>query len=105
MQAVPNSTLHQGMDLDAILKDEQLQDEEEQDPMEQDTIIYNADVFHDDYNCTAIDTIADGTTIQLEKPVTELFPTNNVTIPNEKVSVICHYMITAISRAISTTLR
>ena len=40
MQAVPNSTLHQGIDLDAILKDEQLQDEEEQDPMEQDTIIY-----------------------------------------------------------------
>ena len=56
--------------------------------MEQDTIIdlYDADVFHDDYDCTAIDTIADGTTIQLEKP--ELFPTDDVMIPNEKVGCI-----------------
>ena len=84
-QAVSNSTSHQGIDLDAKLQDDQLQDEEEQDPMEQDTIIYDTDVSHNDYDHTVIDIIADGTTIQLEKPVTELFPTDDVTIPNEKV--------------------
>ena len=45
----------------------QLQDIEEQDPMpwavEQDTIVYNTDVFHDDYDHTAINTIADGMAI------------------------------------------
>ena len=87
-QAVPNSTSHQGINLDANLQDDQLQGKEEQDPMEQDTIIYNADVFHDDYDDTAIDTIADGMAIQLEKPVTELFPTDDVTVPNEKVGCI-----------------
>ena len=56
--------------------------------MEQDTIIYDTDVSHNDYDSTAIDIIADGTTIQLEKPVTELFPTDNVTLPNEKVGYI-----------------
>ena len=56
--------------------------------VEQDTIIYDADVFHDDYDNTAIDTIADGTAIQLEKPFTELFPTDDVTIPNEKVGCV-----------------
>ena len=50
--------------------------------------IYDADVFHDDYDHTAIETIAEGTTIQLEKPVTELFPTDDVTIPNKKVGCI-----------------
>ena len=86
-QAVPNSTSHQGIDLDVNLQDDQLQDEE-QDPGEQDTNVYDADVFHENYDHTAIDTIADGTTIQLEKPVTELFPTDDVTIPNEKVGCI-----------------
>ena len=71
--------------------------------MEQDTIAYDTDVFHDDYDCTAIDIIADGTTIQLEKPVTELFPTDDVMIPNTKVG--CVFVTTAISRGISTTLR
>ena len=33
-------------------------------------------------------TIADGTTIQMEKPITELFPTDDVTIPNEKVGCV-----------------
>ena len=87
-QAVSNSTSHQGINLDANLQDDQLQDEEEQDPMEQDTIACDTDVFHDDYDCTATDIIADGTTIQLEKPVTELFPTDNIMIPNEKVGCI-----------------
>ena len=73
-QAVSNSTSHQGIDLDANLQGDQLQDEEEQDPMEQDTIIHDTDVSHDDYDSTAIDVIADGTTIQLERPVTELSP-------------------------------
>ena len=87
-QAVPNSTSHQGINVDANLQHDQLQTEEEQDPMEQDTIVYDADVFHNDYNHTAIDTIADGMAIQLEKPVTELFPTDDVTIPNEKVGCV-----------------
>ena len=87
-QSVSNSTSHQGIDLDANLQDDQLQGKEEQDPMERVTITYDTDVFHDDYDCTAIDIIADGTTIQLEKPVTELFPTDDVMIPNEKVGCI-----------------
>ena len=53
--------------------------------MEQDTILYDADVFHDDYDHTAIDPIADGMAIQLEKLVIELFPTDDVMVPNEKV--------------------
>ena len=56
--------------------------------MEQDTIVYDTDVFHNDYDQTAIDTIADGMAIQLEKPVTKLFPTDDVTIPNEKVGCV-----------------
>ena len=75
-------------DLDADLLDDQLQDEEEKDPVEQDTIAYDTDVFHDDYDHTAIDIIADGTIIQLERPVTEFFPTDDVTIPNEKVGCV-----------------
>ena len=35
-----------------------------------------------------MDIIADGNTIQLEKPITELFPTDDVTIPNEKVGCV-----------------
>ena len=87
-QAVSNSTSYQGINLDASLQDDQLQDEEEQDPMEQDTLVHDTDVSHNDYDSTAIDIIADGTTIQLEKPVTELFPTDDVTIPNEKVGCV-----------------
>ena len=82
-QAVPKSTSQQGIHLDANLQHDQLQDEEEQD-----TIIPDADVLHNDYDRTAIDTIADGNTIQLEKPITDLFPTDDVTIPNEKVGCI-----------------
>ena len=66
--------------MDANLQYDQLQDKDGQD-----TIIHNADVLHDGYDCTAIDTIVDGTTIQLEKPITKRFPTDDVTIPNEKV--------------------
>ena len=47
--------------------------------MEQDTMYMTQMYLTDDYDSTAIDIIADGTTIQLEKPVTELFPTDNVT--------------------------
>ena len=82
-QVVANSTSHQGIKLDANLQDDQLQD-----PMEQDTLTYDADVFHDDHDHTVIDTIADGTSIQPEKPVTELFPTGDVTVPNEKVGCV-----------------
>ena len=87
-QAVSNSTSHQGISLDANLHNDQLQDEEEQEPVEQDTLIHNTDVSHDDYDSTAIDVIADGTTIQLEKLVTELFPTDDITIPNKKVGCV-----------------
>ena len=65
-QTVPKSTSQQGINLDANLQHDQLQDEDEQD-----TIIHDADVLHDDYDCTTIDTIADGTSIQPEKPITE----------------------------------
>ena len=99
-QIVPKSTSQQGIDLDANLQHDQLQDEDEQD-----TIVHDADVLHDDDDCTAIDTIADGTSIQPEKPITELFPTNDVTIPNEKVGCILSLDFTAISRGISATLR
>ena len=82
-QTVPKSTSQQGTDHDANLQHDQLQDEDEQD-----TIIHNVDVLHDNYDHTAIDTIADGTSIQLEKPITELFLADDVTIPNEKVGCI-----------------
>ena len=76
-----------------------------QDEDKQDTIIQDTDVLHNDYDHTAIDTIADGNTIQLEKPIIEHFPINDVAIPNEKVGCVCHYTFAAISRGISTTLR
>ena len=56
--------------------------------MEQDTLLHDMDVSHNDCDSTAIGIIADGSTIQLEKPVTELFPTDDITIPNEKVCCI-----------------
>ena len=80
-QTVPKSTSQQGIDLDTNHQYDQLQDKEEQD-----TIIHDADVLHDDDDHTAIDTIDEGTSIQPEKPITELFPTDDATIPNEKVS-------------------
>ena len=82
-QAVPKSTSQQDIDLDANLQHDQLQDKDEQD-----TIVHNADVLYNDDDHTAIDTIADDTSIQPEKPITELFPTDDVTIPNEKVGCI-----------------
>ena len=87
-QAVSNSISHQGIDLDANLQDDQLQDEEEQDSAKQDTLVHDTDVSQDDYDSTTIDIIADSTTIQLGKPVTELFTTDNVTVPNEKVGCV-----------------
>ena len=87
-QAVSNSISHQGIDPDANLQDDQLQDEEEQVPTEQDTLVHDTDVSQDDYDGTAIDVIADSMTIQWEKPVTELFTTDEVTVTNEKVGCI-----------------
>ena len=43
---------------------------------------------HDGDDHIAIDSIADGTSIQPEKSITELLPTNDVTIPNEKVGCL-----------------
>ena len=77
------STSQQGTDQDANHQQDRLQDQDEQD-----TIVHNADVLHEDDDHLAIDPIADGTSIQLEKSITELLPTNNVTIPNEKVGCI-----------------
>ena len=79
-QTVQKSTSQQGIEQDTNLKDDQLQDEDEQD-----TIIHDTDVLHDH---TPSDIIADGTSLQMEKPITELFPTDDVTIPNEKVGCI-----------------
>ena len=47
-QAVSNSILHQDIDLDANLPDDQLQDKEEEDPAEQDTLVYDTDVSQDE---------------------------------------------------------
>ena len=82
-QTVPKSTSQQGINPDTNCQYDQLQDEKDQD-----TIVHNADALHDDDDCTAIDTIAEGTSIQPEMPITELFPIDNVTIPNEKVGCI-----------------
>ena len=60
-QTVPKSMPQQGINWDTNHQHDQLQDEEEQD-----TIIHNADVLHDNNDHTAIDTIADGTSIQPE---------------------------------------
>ena len=62
-QAEPKTTSHQGTYLDANLQHDQLQDEDEQD-----TIVHDAEVLHDDDDRTAIDTIADSTSIQPEEP-------------------------------------
>ena len=77
-QTVLKSTVQQRIDPDANCQQDQLQDQDEQD----------ADVLHDDDDCIAIDPIADGTLIQLEKSITELLATSDVTIPNEKVGCI-----------------
>ena len=82
-QTVPKSTSQQGINLDVNLQDDQLQDEDKQD-----TIIYDMDVIHDNDDCTAMDTTADDTSIQPEKPITDPFPTDDVTIPNEKLGCI-----------------
>ena len=87
-QAVSNSISHQGIDLGANLQDDQLQDEEEQDHAEQDTLVHDTDVSQVEYDSKAIDVIADSTTIQVGKPVTEHFTTDDVTVPNEKVGCV-----------------
>ena len=82
-QTVPKSILQQGINQDANHNQYQLKDQDEQD-----TIVHNADVIHDDNDCIDIDSIADGASIQPEKSITELLPTNDVTIPNEEVGCI-----------------
>ena len=69
--------------MDANLQHDQLQDEDEQD-----TIVHNAEVLHKDDDHIAINPIAEGTSIQLKKPITELLPTDDVTIPSEKIGCI-----------------
>ena len=82
-QTASKSTSQQGIDQDANCQQHQLQDQDEQD-----TIVHNTDVLHDDDDCITRDPIADGTSTQPEKSITELLPTNDVTIPNEKVGCI-----------------
>ena len=69
--------------MDANLQHDKLQDEDEQD-----TIVHNAEVLHKDDDHIAINPIAEDTSIQLKKPITELLPTDDVTIPSEKVGCI-----------------
>ena len=85
-QAVSNNISHQ--DIHPNLPDDQLQDKEKEDPLEQDTLVCDTDVSQDEYYSTAVDVIADSTTIQMGKPVIEPFTTDDVTIPNEKVGCI-----------------
>ena len=59
-----------------------------QDHDEQGTIVHNTDVLYDDNDHTAIDCIAEGTSIQPEKSITELLLMDDVTIPTEKVGCI-----------------
>ena len=82
-QTVPKITSQQGIDQDASCQQHQLQDQDEQD-----TIVHNTDVLHDDDDHITIDPIADGTSTQQEKSITELLSTDDVTIPNEKVGYI-----------------
>ena len=82
-QTAPKSTLQQGIDWDANHQQHQLQDQDEQD-----TIVHNADILHDNDDRTTIDPIADGTSTQPEKSITELLPTDDVTIPNKKLGCI-----------------
>ena len=56
--------------------------------MEQDTLVYDTDVFQDEYYSTAIDVIADSMRVQMGKPVIEPFTTDDIMIPNEKVGCI-----------------
>ena len=72
-QPVLKSTSQQGIDPDANYQQHQLQDQAEQD----------AYVLHDDDDHTTIDSITEGTSIQPEQSLTELLPTDNVTIPTE----------------------
>ena len=71
---VSKGTSHQGIDPDANHQEDQLQDQDEQD----------AEVSQDDEDGIAIDPVADGTSIQLEKSTSELLPTNDVTIPMKR---------------------
>ena len=82
-QTVPKSTSQQGINQDANHQPHQLQDLNRQD-----AIVHNPDVLHDDDDHAAIDSIAVGTLIQPEKSITELLPTDDVTIPTEKVGCI-----------------
>ena len=77
-QPILNSTSQQGIDRDANCQQHQLQDQAEQD----------ADILHDDEDHTAIDSIAEGASIQPEQSLTELLPIDNVTIPTENVGCI-----------------
>ena len=82
-QTVTKSTSQQGIDRDITHQYDQLSDEEEQD-----TSVHGTDVLHNDDDHIAIDTVADGTSIQPEEPITQLFPINDVTIPSEKIGCI-----------------
>ena len=80
---MPKSKPLQGIDHNANHQQHQLQDHDEHG-----TIVHNTEVLHDDDDCTAIDSIAEGTSIQPEKSLTALLPTDDVTIPTEKVGCI-----------------
>ena len=77
-QPVLKSTSQQCINQDVNHQQHQLQDQAEQD----------ADVHDDDDDCTANDSVTEGTSIQSEQSLTELLPTNDITIPTEKVVCI-----------------
>ena len=77
-QPVLKSTLQHHINRDVSHQQCQLQDQAEQD----------ADVHHDDDDHTANDSVAEGTSLQPEQLLTAFLPTDDVTIPTEKVGCI-----------------
>ena len=77
-QLIPKITSQHHIDRDVNYQQHQLQDQAEQD----------ADVHQDDEDCTANDSVTEGTLIQTKQSLTELLPTDDVTIPTEKVGCI-----------------
>ena len=77
-QTIPKITSQHHIDQDVICQQHQLQNQAEQD----------ADVHHDDDDQTANDSVTEGTSTQPEQSLAELLPTDDITIPTEKLGCI-----------------
>ena len=77
-QLIPKIASQHRIDQDVNHQQHQLQDQAEQD----------ADVHHDDDDHTANDSVTEGTSTQPEQSLAELLPTNDITIPTEKIGCI-----------------